>query len=144
MSEANLWQELKTTMEFCPHPGWHASRVESHALSAGIPDVDYCYLGDGHIELKYGHVHMMMPEIRDTQIRWMLSRSSVGGKVYILTKLQQHTDPRSFEYLWHRGAMAMELYKDRSYDFWFNSRMNDNYWELNLDEILTILKGERG
>ena len=140
MSEANLWDALKGAMELNEH-GWHASRVESHATSAGIPDVDYCYFGDGHIELKHGSATTKMPEIRDTQIRWMLSRASVGGKVYILTQL---VDGMNVQYLWHRGQFAMHLHNNRGYEYWFNNRINDNYWSLDPDELHVILSGARG
>lgn len=143
MSEAKLWKELDDLMG----NAWHASRVESHATSAGIPDVDYYYEGDGHIELKFSK-NTDIPNIRDSQVRWIKRRSEVGGKVYILTKMRQKDifDPHrvSFVYLWHHGHMVIDLIEGQSFDLWFNSRINDVYWGLDRQETKTILSGERG
>ena len=61
--------------------GGHASSVESHATSPGIPDVDYCINGvSGHIELKvYGS-----KGLRQSQILWFKHRIKAGGKPWIL------------------------------------------------------------
>jgi hypothetical protein len=136
MSEANLWDDLSEVMD---ETDWHASRVESHATSAGIPDVDYCYHGDGHVELKFGTV-LKMPRIRDTQVRWMVKRAAAGGKVLILTNIV--TDEGHI-YLWHPGKFALQLYGNPGYAYWFNNRINDKYWQLDPGETRLILKGER-
>lgn len=64
--------------------GGHASKVESHDLSAGIPDVDYCLESvENHIELKVGSKEVW-PEIRPTQCLWFNKRIKAGGKPFIM------------------------------------------------------------
>ena len=138
MSETILWNELNSEMQLSAR--WHATRVESHALSSGIPDVDYCFSGDGHIELKWGFVNKKMPEIRDSQIRWITKRTLVGGKVFILTKLEHSEGP---QYLVHKGDFVSQLRIGRDYEYWFNNRINDNYWKLDRTELGKIFAGGR-
>ncbi|MDH3375344.1 MAG: hypothetical protein OEQ39_00035 [Gammaproteobacteria bacterium] len=139
MSEEQLWCDLAFVM--MSDEKWHASRVESHATSAGIPDVDYCYYGDGHIELKFGDsITKKMPAIRDTQVRWMTKRAAVGGKVLMLTKLMD--GPKEI-YLFHKGSFILNLNMNRDYVYWFNNRINDAYWGLPEAETKLLLKGER-
>ena len=137
MSETDLWQEL----DKCMGKSWHASRVESHSTSAGIPDVDYCYRGDGHVELKFGD---KIPNIRDSQVRWLSRRSKYGGKCYILTKVKLIFLKPEWCYLWHLGSKAAYLQANPQSEIWFNHRMNDRYWELDRKETQIILSGKRG
>ncbi len=139
MSEVSLWEDLNKEMTLSA--SWHASRVESHVTSAGIPDVDYYFNGDGHIELKFGYTNRTMPKIRDSQVRWIWKRSFVGGKVLILTKLMDPDDKP--QYFFHKGSKVQELRINRDYEFWFNNRINDNYWNLDPKEIRIILGDRR-
>lgn len=61
--------------------GGHASSVESHATSPGIPDVDFCIDGiSGHIELKV----CSSRGLRQSQVLWFRQRLKAGGKPWIL------------------------------------------------------------
>ena len=136
MSESDLWTELNGIMG----KKWHASRVESHSTSAGIPDVDYCYMGDGHVELKFSN-SMAVPDIRESQVRWLMKRSAHGGRCYILTKLVWAKEAPT--YLWHRGENVMTLRSNRTFGYWLNTRINHYYQELNPSETQFLLAGER-
>ena len=138
MSEADLWTELKD----CMGKSWHASRVESHSTSSGIPDVDYCYKGDGHVELKFEEKGI--PNIRDSQIRWLTRRSRFGGKCFILSKIHITWHNHPWCYLLHLGSKAAELQANPTSEYWFNHRINDCFWGLDKEEIRTILSGSRG
>ena len=101
MSERKLWQYMDRAIgEY-----GHFSRVESHASSAGIPDVDFCVSGkEGHIELKYGMGKI--PKIRATQARWFRNRARAKGKPWMFTHLEGSSKPPV--YLLH-AAPAVEI-----------------------------------
>src|SRR4030067_1055575 len=64
--------------------GAHVSMVESHAVSIGIPDLNYCINGrEGWIELKTIHGDEM-PKIRTAQRRWARVRVAAGGRIWFL------------------------------------------------------------
>lgn len=64
--------------------GGHLSWVESHATSAGFPDVDCCHLGKiAQIELKVVKAKGKI-EIRPTQYRWFKDRHKAGGEPVML------------------------------------------------------------
>ncbi len=64
--------------------GGHLSWVESHATSAGFPDVDMCHLGKiAQTELKVVKAKGKI-EIRPTQYRWLKDRHKAGGKPTML------------------------------------------------------------
>lgn len=61
--------------------GGHASSVESHATSPGIPDVDFCIEGvEGHVELKV----ITSSGLRPTQALWFRRRVKAGGSPWIM------------------------------------------------------------
>ncbi len=138
MSERNLWLELSSRLS----GQWHASRVESHATSAGIPDVDYCFLGgeEGHLELKYGKYKKLsskskMPEIRGTQVRWCNNRVRAGGTVILITKLVEGDVDI---YFLHDGSKIEQLSDCREYWFWLKeAKCRDNYMS---DKIIAAIK----
>ena len=60
--------------------GGHASKIESHDLSPGIPDISFRVKDtEGFIECKDGRT----PHLRPSQYRWIRDRVSVGGQVWI-------------------------------------------------------------
>lgn len=62
----------------------HASPIESHDVSAGIPDINYCIKGhEGHIELKVGK-DSRPPALRPTQHRWAVLRNRAEGTFFYL------------------------------------------------------------
>ena len=65
----------------------HWSQVESHATSAGIPDLDYCIGGvTNWLELKAG-TGKYLPRLRPTQCAWFRNRIKAGGNPRLLYKL---------------------------------------------------------
>lgn len=61
----------------------HLSWIESHATSAGFPDIDYCCYGVcGELELKAGPDI----EVRATQVNWFRDRIAAGGHPLFLAK----------------------------------------------------------
>lgn len=81
-SESDLWLQLKDRIGL----HGHFCRVESHEVSNGIPDVDYCLRGtESHIELKF-HNQLKLPKdfIRPSQVRWFRKRIKAGGRPWLL------------------------------------------------------------
>lgn len=61
----------------------HLSWIESHATSAGFPDVDYCCYGVcNQLELKAGPDL----EVRATQVAWFKDRIEAGGHPLFLVQ----------------------------------------------------------
>ncbi len=102
MSEQDLWEYTDQSIGDLGH----FSRVESHLMSAGIPDVDFCIEGtEGHIELKYGF--NKVPKIRGSQARWFRNRVRAGGKPWMFTLLEYtNHSPR---YLLHEAEGVVYL-----------------------------------
>lgn len=92
MSEANLWQNIRTNIG---HRG-HFSRIEFNS-TGGYPDLSYCIKGiEGHAELKYidrAPVRMTTPVftddhgLRPSQIAWIHTRIKHGGRVMIVAQV---------------------------------------------------------
>ena len=81
MNESTLRAKLISTITSA---GGHACAIESHATSAGIPDLNYCINGnEGHIELKVG-TKRKPPYLRPTQHRWFVLRNRAKGKAFFL------------------------------------------------------------
>jgi hypothetical protein len=82
-SESDLWGKIKD----CIDKKCHYSRVESHATSPGIPDLSVCHDGaEGFIELKFSD-GKKVPEMRESQVRWITKRVESGGCVVILAEI---------------------------------------------------------
>lgn len=78
MNEAKF---RKWAMDCIKKVGGHASSVESHAMSPGIPDIDFCIDGvSGHIELKV----CSSRGLRQSQVLWFRKRLKAGGSPWIL------------------------------------------------------------
>lgn len=83
MTEAELRVEVGDSFTRMKPKG-HLSWVESHATSAGFPDVDCCADGQiAQIELKVEKKNGKI-EIRPTQYRWMKDRLRAGGSPVLL------------------------------------------------------------
>lgn len=96
----------------------HISQVESHATSAGIPDLNFCIVGqEGNIELKVW-MNSRSPHIRPSQKQWFRNRIKNGGYPLILTEFR---DGNNYSYTLHGGDMLQELNNNRSIKFWKNT-----------------------
>ena len=85
MNEASFRRKVSRAIE---KAGGHASAVESHATSPGIPDVDFCIDGvEGHIELKIAGNGGMRP----TQLLWFRQRVRAGANPWIMVWSPQNT-----------------------------------------------------
>ena len=89
-SEAAFWKHLRDN-NIPKTAKTHYSRVESHATSTGIPDVDFCHDGFSfYLELKHSDGKDF--ELRPAQHRWIQDRFKAGFfNVWILA-LHQPTE----------------------------------------------------
>lgn len=111
MSEQKFWEEFSGNLG---HKG-HFSRVESHATSAGIPDIDFCMSDvESHIELKFGN-EKKAPSIRPSQVKWFDRRVKAGGHPIILAKIELDDGTR---YCFYAGSKARELYDAKTSHDW--------------------------
>ena len=95
MSEQNLWYKVKAGLEVFGH----IQRVETGAIAAGVPDVNYCIEGgyEGWLELKRGSIPARESTIvfksqrglEPSQVDWLLIRSKVGGRCFVLIQLDK-------------------------------------------------------
>jgi len=134
--EADLWTTLSNKMGH----RWHASRVESHSTSPGIPDVDYCMEGfKSNLELKHTH-KKKRPKIRNSQVRWHHRRAEHGGHSLILTHFDlQYEDI----YMFHLGKDARRLAVE-DFPYWRGKAIwvfNDGS-ELDVTILSAILRNE--
>lgn len=107
--ESDLWRYVRTTVK--PVIGGHWSRIESHATSLGVPDVNVCHQSqDVWIELKQGDD----AEIRPSQYRWIKDRLNEGAKnIWIL----HHQEDLGFMLI--QGCM-IDVIKDRPKAVWYS------------------------
>lgn len=91
--ERNFYEQLKRNLPKC---GWPLDlvRVENTA-GVGHPDVNYCVAGaEGHVELKaWERVRLTgrltIPKLREDQAVWLNRRASVGGRAYLLCRINR-------------------------------------------------------
>ena len=113
MSENKFWNEMRREVG---HLG-HFSRVESHATSAGIPDVDFCVDGiEGHIELKYGN-DKNRPHIRLSQLKWFKNRIKAGGRPIVFAKIRLDMQVR---YCFYEGTKVPQLFNAKTNEEWID------------------------
>jgi len=125
MSEAKLWTTVKNGVG---HIG-HWDRIESHAVSQGRPDVNWCHEGDVvDIELKVYNPKKGGFILRANQNAWMANRLRHGGKVFILARFDSVGGPI---YLLIPGTRRKELIHERSYEAWHNQSIWA--WEQKVD-----------
>lgn len=112
MSEAKLWRTMR---EAIGNLG-HLDRIESHAVSQGRPDVNWCHEGDTvDIELKVFDPKRNGFVLRANQNAWMCQRTKHGGKVFIFARYDSVDGPI---YLLIPGTRSRALIHDRSYEGW--------------------------
>ena len=122
-SELDLRRALKSYANGKDHV--HFSFIESHATSAGVPDVAYTICSvNGWLELKFGTC-TKAPRLRQSQRLWFKSNTQAGGHPLVLL-----ATPKQF------GLIRGELY-----DQMFEARTTDRWLELCgvLDESLPAL-----
>lgn len=92
MSESNLWERIRPKLL----KYGDLVRIESHMTAAGIPDVNYCFLGcEGWIELKFAKrparastvVFKSQRGLDPDQVSWLLNRRRCGGRAFALIQL---------------------------------------------------------
>jgi hypothetical protein len=82
--------------------GWHWQRIETSAVGAGVPDLNYCHAGfDGWLELK--QCDGWQCGLRPEQCAWIARRIRAGGNVHIAVRRKHAGGPR-------RGDPVDELY----------------------------------
>lgn len=74
-AELKLSRQLRAMLE---HQGAHVCPVESHDVSPGIPDINYCYHGkERWVECKVAYGNES-PKIRPSQLKWIRERTQPG------------------------------------------------------------------
>ena len=125
MSEAKLWTTLRNALGNVGH--W--DRIESHAVSQGRPDLNWCNEGDvADIELKIYDVRKGGFVLRANQNAWMANRIRHGGKVFIFARFDSVEGP---VYLLIPGTRRKELIHERSYEAWHKQAIW--VWENKVD-----------
>ena len=93
-------------------PG-HWDRIESHAMSPGIPDLGFCVEGyEGLIETKYAKTLNGKPEIRPTQVRWFRNRVKQHGNCWLSLKVED------YGYFLFHGTVVRDLAEAKSLRDW--------------------------
>ena len=126
--ESGLRKTVKKALKEVGHLSW----VESHATSAGIPDLNYCIQGyEGWVELKSGNF-----EVKASQVIWMEERISNGGHPLFLIEMDD-------AFFFVCGSQASNLRKNNSVDNVASLAFFALFGGLNPDVLISILK-ERG
>lgn len=126
--ESALRKTVKKALAGTGHLSW----VESHATSAGIPDLNYCIEGcEGWVELKSGDF-----DVKATQVMWMEDRIVAGGHPIFLVEIDD-------AFFFVCGSQASELRKDNSVENVAKFAFFALFGGLNSDILISILK-ERG
>lgn len=139
MSEQLFWKYLKRGLVKANQQKIHLERVESHALSSGTPDVDFCIVGHmGKIELKYANDDNPVPDIRPSQVRWMRKRFRAGGNVWVLTQFFNDKEDM-VAYGLTRGDKAEGLALAKTQSQYL--KLQDFVWadELNFSELISLI-----
>lgn len=91
--ERNFFEQMKRNMPKIGIP-MDLGRVENTAIT-GWPDVNYCIGGiEGHAELKaWERIRLSgrftIPKLRPEQAAWLYRRSSIGGRAYLLCRINK-------------------------------------------------------
>jgi hypothetical protein len=137
MTEKRLWGALKEGLD---HAG-HFDRIESHAVSQGRPDVNYCIDGrEGDIELKIFDRKRGGFILRSSQNAWFCNRVRSGSTRCFILARYDADNGRAF-YLLIDGKNSRALIHDRSYEGWLKQART--IWEekINWSELKAALKG---
>lgn len=117
MSEAAFSDEVRRELD----KYGHFSMVESHAVTAGFPDIDFCVLGkDGHMELKYSD-DGKPPDIRRSQVIWFKHRVAAGSEPWIFAKVMHKGE---WYYLLIEGKDMLKLARARKLTKWIELARN--------------------
>lgn len=137
MTEKRLWETLKEGLD---HTG-HFDRIESHAVSVGRPDVNYCIDGrEGDIELKIFDRKRGGFVLRASQNAWFCKRHRSGSRrIFILARYDDNSGNQMF--LLISGNKSRNLIHDRSFEGWIAQA--DIIWQgqINWSELKAALKG---
>lgn len=95
--EAKLWDRISPALRRFGH----CQRIESHATSIGVPDVEICtHTGNQWwIELKVWDEHKGIT-IRPAQKRWHTQRAMVGGKSIVIVMVYRSMEVVTYLALW--------------------------------------------
>lgn len=91
--ERNFFEQIKRNVHKCGY-ATDLLRVENVA-HVGTPDVNYCIGGvEGWVELKaWERVRLSgrftVPKLREEQATWLLRRAHVGGRAYLLCRINR-------------------------------------------------------
>ena len=128
--ESDLWRYVRTVIK--PAIGGHWSRIESHATSLGVPDVNICLDGrDVWTELKQGED----AHIRPSQYRWIKDRLNEGAaNIWVM----HHQEDMGFMLIKGRYIDQLKKY-DNDKEMW--RQMAKIVWprEINPIEMREIL-----
>jgi len=132
MSESGFWKYMSKNVK---HMG-HFNRIESHDLSVGFPDVEYCIASCcSTIELKYGANEV--PEIRPSQVRWFNKRIKHGGNpwlfAHIIVKGEDH-------YLLFKGKHVKILCKSDDLAEWFSLSHRSWTGKVDWSSLIRVLQ----
>lgn len=139
LRESRLWDDLR---DACKGTGIHFSRVESHATSPGIPDLNYCVNSvEGFMELKSWDPKKGF-RLRQSQVAWTRARDRAGGRVFLLFDKQADLfNSRKFGLIRLTEAKCEFLVTHPGADSWFG--LAGAVWEneINVEQLLIILRG---
>lgn len=136
MTEKRLWQTLKDGMD---HTG-HFDRIESHAVSQGRPDVNYCIDGCvGDIELKIFDRKRGGFVLRANQNAWLCQRVRAKGRCFVLARHDDSFGNQTF--LLIEGNRSRALIHDRSFETWRDQAKMVWPGRINFSELKAVLKG---
>lgn len=134
MSEAKLWRTLRDAVG---HIG-HWDRIESHAVSQGRFDVNFCIEGDvGDIELKIYDPKRGGLILRANQNAWACNRVKAGGNAWILARYDFNAKP---EFLLIPAYRSRSLIHDRSYEGWLSQATHVWVGQIDWEAFLKIVR----
>ena len=121
-TEKTLYQALKKNL-----PRVHWQRVETGAISTGVPDVNGCWQGSEFwVELKIGVIQSV--KLSPQQCAWHMRRASSGGVSWIFA-----SDPSSRK-LWMSQAISQSTSETRAWIHHYlfittvNRMIGKRYW----------------
>ena len=129
--ERNFYQQIARNLPKVAGGPFHLLRVENVAL-VGTPDVNYCIRGhEGWAELKaWQRVRFSgrftVPKFRPEQAAWLAKRASVGGRAYLLVKINNGI--ALFD-----GRLAPALFDKNLHLEWADAPRVANLWSDPID-----------
>jgi hypothetical protein len=115
----------------------HWTRVESHSLSLGVPDLAYTVNGNtGWMELKHSK-NGEVPRIRASQKKWISENTRCGGHPLIMTSFNS-IDGSGF--ILNRGNVVEALYKSKTLKEWKDLSIVVWGEEINWQHLMFIME----